>query len=48
MIISTEKFYKIKHELDGSVFWREVENGIELKFIPKFKEDVINLINEVE
>lgn len=33
IITTPEKFNKVKTYLDGLVFWREVENGIEIKFI---------------
>lgn len=28
-----EKFNKVKSRLDGYMFWRETEKGIEIKFI---------------
>ncbi|MFA7287617.1 MAG: hypothetical protein WC055_01940 [Melioribacteraceae bacterium] len=35
---SVEKFAVAKSALDGLVFWRETENGIEIKLIKCYKK----------
>lgn len=44
IITSADKFNKVKQYLDGYVFWREVANGIEIKFIKSLKKYIDNSI----